>query len=71
MGLKEWTISHGDYTLISTNEGYAACIKKGAGIDYGSVNTGYPVRPTFYISSDIILSGGSGTKSDPYILSIS
>lgn len=71
MGLKEWTISHGDYVLISTNEGYAACIKKGAGIDYGSVNTGYPVRPTFYISSDITLASGSGTKSDPYILSIS
>ena len=43
---------------------------------YGHVSYGvnsknfYSVRPTFYLSKDIVITGGTGTETDPYILSV-
>ena len=31
---------------------------------------GYDVRPSIYLKSNIAISGGSGTESDPYVLSV-
>ncbi|MBQ7030787.1 MAG: hypothetical protein IJN13_00250 [Bacilli bacterium] len=33
-----------------------------------ALNIQYPVRPVFYLTSDIKLSGGTGTSTDPYII---
>ena len=43
---------------------------------YGHVSYGvnsknfYSVRPTFYLSKDVVITGGTGTETDPYILSV-
>ena len=34
----------------------------------GSVTESYGVRPTFYLSSNVKITGGTGTKSDPYVI---
>ena len=65
MGLTEWTISRSsDVTNNAfgvSNTGY---------VSYGSFDlvhdSGDAVRPCFYLVSDVVLSGGTGTASDPY-----
>ena len=34
-----------------------------------SVGSTYSVRPTLYLSSDVQITGGAGTESNPYTLS--
>ena len=77
MGLYEWTISRrsddtaGDVTSYSfrlSNEGSVG--------DYGVNSNGYviykgcAVRSSFYLESNVELSGGTGTSSDPYTLAV-
>ena len=41
-----------------------------AGQVYGSIpSISIAVRPALYLSSDVMITGGTGTSSDPYILS--
>ena len=41
-----------------------------AGQVYGSITSiSIAVRPALYLSSDVMISGGTGTSNDPYILS--
>ena len=68
MGLYEWTISR------TSDNTYSA---------FGVNNTGYvndnddvfndnltsAVRPSFYLESSVVLTGGTGTASDPYRIS--
>ena len=68
MGIDEWTISYSftsgrhEYVLYVTwNGGYIRI-----GDAFGTPEYAQAVRPCFYLNSDVILSGGTGTQSDPY-----
>ena len=37
--------------------------------DGSDVRSSYSVRPTFYLTSSTLITGGTGTESDPYIIS--
>ena len=41
----------------------------GGSFDYNSADFDYAVRPTLYLSSEIKITGGTGTSSDPYQIS--
>ena len=62
MGLWDWTISR------RSDDTYCAFLVIGAGNfnEYSFVNNSYGVRPSFYLESSVVLSGGSGTSADPY-----
>ena len=64
-GIKEWTIE------TSSMLGNSATISE-TGLYMGlTINSDlYAVRPTFYISGEIMYDGGSGTESDPIRLEI-
>ena len=64
--------SCGTYSLMSTN--YSSCIKTGW-MDNGNIGyieageTVYTgIYPTLYLSSDIQITGGDGSQSNPYTL---
>ena len=62
MGYNEWTISRrsdetGDVFYVSSNG------SMNVGSAYGS---GIGVRPSFYLEPSVVLTGGTGTASDPY-----
>ena len=66
MGLTEWTISREVDDLNGPI--YVITVE-----DAGSVYSGFAdsdiygsVRPSFYLESSVVLSGGSGTSTDPY-----
>ncbi len=65
LGLKEWTISHGN----GGNGQYAATIDANGGIGYNLVYNGLPVRVTFSILGSSNYTSGTGTKTDPYRIS--
>ena len=63
MGLYEWTItplsSYSNFVFLVISTGYL----DGTSADFGSA-----ARPVFYLESNVEISGGSGTSSDPYAL---
>ena len=67
MGLYEWTISHysdityGAFVINYTGYVYSYHVYG----DYGRT----AVRPSFYLESSVVLTGGTGTASDPYRIS--
>ena len=65
MGLDEWTVtpnsSSSDYVFNVSSNGY---------LDSYSARLGYAARPVFYLESNVELSGGTGTSSDPYRLAV-
>ena len=65
MGLYEWTItpdSSGSGSVFSVNNyGY---------LSFNNASIGYAARPVFYLESNVELSGGTGTSSDPYRLAV-
>ena len=66
MGAEEWTI-----TSDSDNFDRAFLIDVLGGAGFSGVGlTVYAVRPTFYLESSVEISGGTGTSTDPYRLSI-
>ena len=65
MGLMEWTIT--PYSSFSSVVFYV----NNYGFLYdSSANRGYAARPVFYLESNVEISGGSGTSSDPYRLAV-
>ena len=61
MGLYEWTISR------SSDNTYAFYVYITGDVDDNGVgNYVYVVRPSFYLESSVVLTGGTGTASDPY-----
>ena len=61
MGDYEWTISR---TSDTSN---AFLVFSIGNVSYSYVNySHYGVRPSFYLESSVVLSGGSGTSADPY-----
>lgn len=72
LGFKEWTISHGSYTLLSNKiTSYAAAVNTTGAPTYEKVNNGLPIRATFNIDSSIKLKAGKGTYDSPFVLDIS
>ena len=65
MGLNEWTISI--RSDVTHNAYYIP--------DIGRLDEGYTderisaIRPVFYLNSNVILTGGTGTQADPYRIS--
>ena len=65
MGLDEWTITPhaSDLYRVFRVDDY--------GYLYGSyADSGYAARPVFYLESNVELSRGTGTLSDPYRLAV-
>ena len=59
-GENQWTITHRSrYTIYVGIRG---------GVFYNSVDSLYSVRPSIYLKSTIVISGGTGSSSDPYIV---
>lgn len=72
LGFKEWTISHGTYTLFSNKiTSYAAAVNTTGAPTYERVNNGLPIRATFNIDSSVKLKAGKGTYDNPFVLDIS
>ena len=65
MGLSEWTLtpnsSRIDYVFYVNYNGY---------LNGSNALNGYAARPVFYLESNVELSGGTGTSSDPYRLAV-
>ncbi len=66
MGLYEWTLSRAsEYTDVAFDVYYSGLVS-----GYYVYNYYFGVRPSFYLNSNVTLTGGSGTESDPYKLSV-
>ena len=61
MGFTEWTLSR-----RSDNTDSAFYVANAGNVSSNGVNDDYGVRPSFYLKSDVEISGGSGTAADPY-----
>ena len=57
-----WTLSHFDYV------GYVFYVKLDGGFTTYYATQTYAVRPTVYLSSDIQITGGNGSSSNPYTI---
>ena len=67
MGLDEWTISRSsDYTYSAY---LAFIVRNTGGVDLGNVGYYFGVRPSFYLKSNVAITSGDGTSSNPYRLS--
>ena len=66
IGLHEWTISrdteYRSFAFTIGDTGYASA--------NGVLNYMYIVRPVFYLTSTATISSGTGTSTDPFVLSI-
>ena len=65
MGLVEWTLN----PYFDSNNGVFNLDDLGD-LDHTGANTGYGVRPAFYLESSVVLTGGTGASSDPYRIQI-
>ena len=63
MGLYEWTISR-DFGS-SSNQAYLIS-KNGDLNSDGGVDQIFAIRPSFYLDSDVLYIGGTGSSSDPF-----
>ena len=62
---REWTIS------LSTDYTYSAFLVGSTGyVNYGDVTLTNAVRPSFYLESSVVLTGGTGTLNAPYRIQI-
>ena len=69
LGSNEWTISRDSDSSGAPSK--SIIISYNGGIFYSFVNADYnPVRPCFYLNSDVQYISGSGTESDPIRLKI-
>ena len=66
MGLSEWTLTpYSSYSFSLFLVYY-----RGYLVYYTGAVSGYAARPVFYLESNVELSGGTGTSSDPYRLAV-
>ncbi len=65
MRLAEWTI-----TPASSNSNNVFRVRISGNLSNNNADFGYSARPVFYLESNVELSGGSGTSSDPYTLAV-
>ena len=70
-GNKNWLYKGYEWTITPiANSANDAFYVHSFGLLYTSVNGGLDVRPTFYLKSNVNVTGGSGTFDDPYTLSM-
>ena len=66
LGVTEWTISR-----RSDTTGNAFPVRDTGGVDYGDSVYGYfGVHPSFYLKSNVAITSGDGTSTNPYRLSV-
>ena len=63
MGLVEWTI-----TPNSSRSSFVFYLNYYGDVSFNIANSGYSVRPVFYLKSNVEYNGGTGTESDPFTL---
>ena len=61
-----WTLS----PLSASANIYGHFIRLSGEIEFGYVSGEYGIRPVLYLSADIKITGGTGTQSDPYEISL-
>ena len=60
----EWTITpQGNYATVAFNVNYTGNI-----LNYNNTYTGYGLRPTFYLKSQVYVTGGDGSFHNPYTI---
>ncbi len=64
---------YGEWTMTRTYEGLAAffydwAVSSSSAPVSSQLNAQYSVRPVFYLSADTLISFGSGTSADPFII---
>lgn len=62
-GLWEWTFSPYYNNIINTRSIYSD-----GRVYVSGARNGYAVRPALFLKSDVVISGGTGTESDPFII---
>ena len=68
IGSNEWLISH---VTSRTNVAFAvASVFSGGFVHVGRVGGMYAVRPSFSLTSTVEISSGTGTNTDPFVLSL-
>ena len=63
LGSNEWTISPNSSDSVSVFS-----VRNSGSLNYYNANINFLARPTFYLNSNVVLEGGTGTSSDPYRL---
>ena len=70
----DWLYDSSNYqwTLIpeSSSSYFVLSVDKWSGLSDSTAYNMYPVRPTLYLSSNVKISGGEGTESSPFTLSL-
>ena len=62
IGLSEWTIN-----TYSLDTFYVFIVRNSGLVSYSlAASSGFTVRPTFYLNSDVQYISGTGTKTNPY-----
>ena len=62
-GIWQWTL-----TAVSNSSSYIYRVNNDGILNPFDANRGFDARPTVYLKSNIIISNGTGTASDPYTL---
>jgi len=66
--VNEWTMTRAGYNNSTQRYYMAWYISNGGYVDSDLVDSTYSVRPVFYLTSDVTISG-EGTSTNPYIIS--
>ena len=61
----EWTMTH-----FSSNSDYVFNVSNFANVNYNNTRSGYAVRPTAYLKSNVYVISGTGSITDPYVIGI-
>ncbi|MBQ7031932.1 MAG: hypothetical protein IJN13_06200 [Bacilli bacterium] len=62
----EWTMSR--YGANSSGKYYVWYVISNGQVNNGTLTRAYSVRPVFYLTSDVEITGGTGTVDDPFII---
>ena len=64
---KNWLMSNGyEWTMSAYSSSYSLYAVYSGFLSGNSASPGYSIRPVLYLKSDVYVTGGTGTKVDPY-----
>ena len=64
---KNWLMSNGyEWTMSAYSSSYPLLALYSGFLYYFSASNGYSIRPVLYLKSNVYVTGGTGTKVDPY-----
>ncbi len=71
-GKKNWLYKGYEWTITPESDSAtgANTVDYNGGVYINPTGMGFDVRPTFYLKSNVIVTGGTGTFDDPYTLSM-